>query len=135
MCINTTLFLLYPSVPHPLVHPPQEVQIQIYTQCCSPLPVLLLLSVSAFSLSLSVFLYSSHSLHASMTDLQRATTYTCGARCCGDLDRQGSDPHQREATGNAAGFLQVPATEHQAPCRCCAPHLVSSLFKQNLFPW
>lgn len=60
-----------------------------------------------------------------MADLQRATTHTCGARRRGDLDRQGSDPHQREAPGNAAGFLQVSAAEHQAPCRCCAPHLVS----------
>lgn len=68
-----------------------------------------------------------------MAGLQRAATYTRGARCCGDLDRQGSHPHKREAAGNAAGFRQVPAAEHQTRCRCCAPLLVCSLFKLNVF--
>lgn len=137
MCINTPLFLPFPSVLHPLVCPPQTVQIQIYTQCCSPLPVLLLLSLCAtpsrslLFFFLSVFLYSSHSLHASMAGLQRATTHARGARCCGDLDRQRSHPDQCEAAGNAPGFCKVPAAEHQTPRRCCAPHLVSSLFKPN----
>lgn len=67
MCINTPLFLPFPSVLHPLVCPPQTVQIQIYTQCCSPLPVLLLLSLCAtpsrsllFFLSLSFFIPPIH---------------------------------------------------------------------------
>lgn len=61
-----------------------------------------------------------------MADLQRATTYTSGARCCGDLDGQGPDPRQRAAAGDAAGFLQVPTAEHKAPCRRRAPLLVGS---------
>lgn len=60
-----------------------------------------------------------------MADLQRATSHTCSARCRGDLDRQGSDPHHGEASGNAAGLLQVQAAEHQAPRRRCSPLLVS----------
>lgn len=67
-----------------------------------------------------------------MADLQRATTHPCGARCCGDLDGQGSHPHQRDAAGAAARFLQVPAAEHQAPRRFCAAPLVSSLYEQCL---
>lgn len=59
-----------------------------------------------------------------MADLQRAATHARGARCCGDVDGQRSDPHQRESTGNAARFLQVPTTKHQASRRRCAPLLV-----------
>uniref|UniRef100_A0A8C3ALX8 ADAM metallopeptidase domain 23 n=1 Tax=Cyclopterus lumpus TaxID=8103 RepID=A0A8C3ALX8_CYCLU len=61
MCNNTPLFLLFPSVLHPLICPPQTVQIQIHTQCCSPLPVLLLLSFSASrSLSMPFFIPPIH---------------------------------------------------------------------------
>lgn len=70
-----------------------------------------------------------HSLSASMAGLQRAVAHACDARCSGDLDRQGPHPHQREATGGAAGFLQIPATEHQAPRRRRAPHLVGTFFE------
>uniref|UniRef100_A0A8C3ALZ5 ADAM metallopeptidase domain 23 n=1 Tax=Cyclopterus lumpus TaxID=8103 RepID=A0A8C3ALZ5_CYCLU len=46
---------------HPLICPPQTVQIQIHTQCCSPLPVLLLLSFSASrSLSMPFFIPPIH---------------------------------------------------------------------------
>lgn len=116
--LTLPLFLPVPGVQHPLICPLQTVQIQIHS------PV--------FFLSLSVFLCSSHSLCTSTAGLQRAATYTGGARCRGDLDRQGSDPHQREAAGNAARFRQVPAAEHQAPRRRCAPLLVSSSFKLNI---
>ena len=112
--------LLFPRVLHP--------QINIHTQRYSPFPV------AAFILyPLSLPLLFWHSLHASMADLQRATSYTRGARCRGDLDGQGSDPRQREAAGDAAGFLQVPAAEHQAPCRRCAPLLVRYSFPLNVF--
>uniref|UniRef100_A0AAQ4QQ23 ADAM metallopeptidase domain 23 n=1 Tax=Gasterosteus aculeatus aculeatus TaxID=481459 RepID=A0AAQ4QQ23_GASAC len=48
-------------VPHPLICPPQTVQIQIHTQCCSPLPVLLLLSRSLhLFLSLPLFIPPIH---------------------------------------------------------------------------
>lgn len=50
-----------------------------------------------------------------MAGLQRAATYACGARRCGGLDGQGSDPHHRQAAGDPARFRQVPAAEHQAP--------------------
>ena len=70
-----------------------------------------------------------------MADLQRATTHTCGARCCGDLDRQGSDPRQRQAAGDTAGFCQVPATEHQATRRRCAPLHVSLFQRQSITLW
>lgn len=110
---------------------------------CNSHPVLLSCPCAVALVSLSAprpaFLSSRHSLLASMAGLQRATAYSRGARCCGDLDRQGSDTHQREAAGNAARFRQVPAAEHQAPRRRCAPLLVGSciiliLFMSSSFP-
>lgn len=62
----------------------------------------------------------------SMAGLQRAAVHARDARCSGDVDRQGSHPHQCETTGDAAGFLQISAAEHQTPRRRCAPHLVGT---------
>lgn len=108
VCKHSPVFLPAPIILHPSFP--------------SPLPLLLL------SASIShVLLCSLHSLLPT-ADLQRATPYTCGACCCGDLDRQGSHPHKCEAAGTAARFLQVPAAKHQAPCRFCAATLVSSPF-------
>lgn len=94
---------------------------------CSVLSVCFLTVVPA-ALHLPVFAVY-NSLSASMAGLQRAVAHACDARCSGDLDRQGSHPHQREAAGGAAGFLQIPATEHQAPRRRRAPHLVGTSLK------
>lgn len=114
LCLYPPLFCLFPSVLQPLGGPPLTVYWFKFTSivlspCCWYFP-------------------AHNSVSASMADLQRAITYACGARRCGDLDGQGSHPHQCEAAGNAAGFLQIPATEYQTPRWCCAPHLVGSLF-------
>lgn len=57
----------------------------------------------------------SFSLCILMAGIQRAVAHACDARCSGDLDRQGSHPHQHEAARDAAGFLQISAAEHQTP--------------------
>lgn len=62
----------------------------------------------------------------SMAGLQRAAVHARDARCSGDVDRQGSHPHQCETAGDAAGFLQISAAEHQTPRRRCAPHHVGT---------
>lgn len=88
---------------------------------------------SFYSLSKGSSLCSAHlvfycllSWRTSLTDLQRPAAHTGGARWFGDLDRQGSDPHQRDAAGNAARLLQVPPAEHQTARRLRAAPLVSS---------
>lgn len=113
MCVNTPLY----SSPLPLfyIRPPR-----LRFLCCRSLPL-------SHTFCCVFFLCCFHSLLPT-ADLQRATPYTCGACCCGDLDRQGSHPHKCEAAGTAAWFLQVPAAKHQAPCRFCAATLVSSPF-------
>lgn len=74
-----------------------------------------------------VCFYRFYLLGASMTDLQGPAAHTCGARCFRDLDRQGSDPHQHEAAGDAERFLQVSTAEHQTACRLRAAPLVRLL--------
>lgn len=67
-----------------------------------------------------------------MADLQGPAAHACGARCFRDLDRQGSDPHQHEAAGDAARFLQVSTAEHQTACRLRAAPLVGSSLRCTL---
>lgn len=77
------LFLPAPSVLHPLVHSPRIVQIQIHTQCCFPLPVLFLLSLS-LPLSLSFFIppfmshFNARSSKSNCTHVWCSLLWRCG---------------------------------------------------------